>query len=268
MNALPYTPGYILLAAFTSIISHSWANLFRYILQGLVTNELAGNDYHLDVGAILKGSNISQLIAFDDTNRTQSQQLSRILGLVSEIPVGSYTSSYPSRPYLQPFIECTIENGCFAEEEKTLSSSFIGCYLFSGILSRPPCNNEFNAVLEAVNVTEVARCFFDDDEGERLLSPLLLDHRNLLPGQSPDNMLPEDTSNDNNLALVLCLAGALLPDDAVRKILGIIHDLLRIVGVVLEVVDNGISIPGESICNQHFVSQLTFMNNPWPSQSR
>ena len=268
MNALPYTPGYILLAAFTSIISHSWANLFRYILQGLVTNELAGNDYHLDVGAILKGSNISQLIAFDDTNRTQSQQLSRILGLVSEIPVGSYTSSYPSRPYLQPFIECTIENGCFAEEEKTLSSSFIGCYLFSGILSRPPCNNEFNAVLEAVNVTEVARCFFDDDEGERLLSPLLLDHRNLLPGQSPDNMLPEDTSNDNNLALVLCLAGALLPDDAVRKILGIIHDLLRIVGVVLEVVDNGISIPGESNCNQHFVSQLTFMNNPWPSQSR
>ncbi len=218
-----------------------------------MTNELAGNDYHLDVGAILNGVNVSRLIAFDGAaNTSQSQQLSRILGLVSEIPAGSYTSShYPSTPYLQPFIECTIENGCFAEEEKTLSSSFISCYLFSGILSKPPCNNEFNAVLEAVNATDVARCF----AGERLLFPMLLDHRHLIPGQSPDNVLPADTSNDNNLALVLCLAGALLPNDAVRKILDIIHDLLRIVGVVLEVVDNGISIPGKSICYQHFVSQ-------------
>lgn len=237
MNSLPSIDEYNRRVAFNSTI-FSWANLFRYILQGLVTNELAGNDYHLDVGAILDGVNVSQLIAFDGANTTQSHELSNILGLVSAIPAESFTSShYPSRLYLRPFIECTIANGCFADEERSLSSSFTSCYLFSGILSRPPCSNEFNAILEAVNVTEVASCFVDD-EGVSLL----LDQRNVFPGQSPNNVLPE---NLNNLALVLCLAGVLLPDDAVQKVLDIIHDSLRIVGVVLEVVDNGINIPGE-----------------------
>ena len=214
----------------------SWANLFRYILQGLVTNELAGNDYHLDVGAILDGVNVSQLIAFDDVNKTQSDQLSSILGLVSELPVGSN----PSDQHLRQLIECTITNNCFAEENDSMASSFISCYLFSGILSRPPCNNEFNAVMETVDFNEVLSCFVG---GDAEIFDVV--DSGIFPGQSPDNVLPNGADSDNNLDLVLCLAGALLPEDALRKILDIVHDLLKVVGVVMNVVDNGINIPGE-----------------------
>jgi hypothetical protein len=211
-----------------------------------VTNELASNDYHLDVGAILDGANVDQLIAFDGANDTQSQQLSSILGLVSKIPAGTN----PSSQYLRQFIECTIANACFADKKEALSSMFISCYLFSGILSRPPCNNELNAVMETVNITTVASCFVGDDD----VISSLEDH-NIFLGQTPDNALPDRTDNDNSLAFVLCLAGALLPDDAERKILDIIYELMRIAGVVIKVVNNGILIPGEldialTLCNQ------------------
>lgn len=211
-----------------------------------MTNELAGNDYHLDVGTILDGANVDQIIAFDGANEAQSQQLSSILGLVSEIPVGTN----PSSQHLQQFIECTIANSCFADKEEALSSMFISCYLFSGILSRPPCNTEFNAVMETVNITAVANCFVGDDN---VISSQ--EDRNIFPGQTPDNALPDGTDNDNSLAFVLCLAGALLPDDAVRKILDIIYELMRIAGVVIKVVNTGILIPGElnitlTLCNQ------------------
>lgn len=121
-----------------------------------------------------------------------------------------------------------------------MASSFISCYLFSGILSRPPCNNEFNAVMETVDFNEVLSCFVG---GEDEIFDLA--DSEIFPGQNPDNVLSNGADSDNNLDLVLCLAGALLPEDAVRKILDIVHDLLKVVGVVMNVVDNGINIPGE-----------------------
>lgn len=238
-----------------------WANLFHYILQGLVTNELAGSDYHLDIGEILEGVNVDQLFYFDADNKTQSQQLSSIFALVSEIPKGTN----PDGRKLPALIDCTLTKGCFADEEEKLSVAFIGCYLFSGLRS-PPCSKEFLAVIETVNMTEVGNCFKEPDQQlAAILSPvppmepftvpfgeigsLSFQSRQLLagtfPGQTNDTSIPE--KDKPGLDGVLCLAGSLLPGNAKDKIMNIVFDLFGIAGFVVDVIDKGVYIPGDLI---------------------
>jgi len=166
-------------------------------------------------------------------------------------------------------IGCTLVSGCFADGNETLSSGFIDCYLFSGLRSDPPCKAEFDAVLEGVNITEVGKCFLNNEndldklEGhmKEVMAPVpqmepfhvhasLSTHRKLLlppfPGDSPQNSIPESEKN-NSLDLVSCLAGALLPPDAKDEIISIFNDLLGIAGFVFDVIDKGLYIPGELI---------------------
>lgn len=257
-----------------------WANLFHYILQGLVTNELAGSDYHLDVGKILGGATtvdnfafdggnqaINNIFAFDGGDQDLKEQLSSILALVAEAPEGTN----PDSGNLGPLIECTLASGCFEDEEETLSAGFINCYLFSGLRSDPPCNAEFDALKLTANPTEIGKCFFVDESGfddghltdilspvpqvepfvmpslEQSTAPMAI-HRQLLrfPGETPDDSIPEE-DKDGSRDLVLCLVGALLPQDALNEIMDIANNLLGIAGFVFDVVENGISIPGELI---------------------
>ena len=244
-----------------------WANLFHYILQGLVTNELAGSDYHLDVGQLLEGVNVDQLFAFDGGNSTQKEQMSSIFGLVAQLPGGDGTN--PDSSNLSALIECTMASGCFEDEEQALSAGFIDCYLFSGLLSSPPCTDQFNDVMDTVNVTSVLGCFFDDDNHlQELMAPvpqmepytiikdiepaMTIQRRHLqdqstIPGLTPDQPLPNGTDEDNSLDMVLCLAGALLPQDAQNQISDILNDLLGIASFVFQVIEKGIYIPGELI---------------------
>jgi len=242
-----------------------WANLFHYILQGLVTNELAGNDYHLNISKVLEGVNVDQMFAFDGGNKNQTEQLSSIFALVSEIPDGTN----PDSGKLPSLINCTLSKGCFADAEETLSAGFIDCYLFSGFRSDPPCNEEFNAVMETVNMTEVTKCFLEDTTGmegqlmkdilapvPQIMEPFIMPleesmtpwsvHRQLFPGGTQDQSIPEE-EKDGSLDLVLCLAGALLPQDAKNEIMNIANDLFGIAGFIFDVVDKGINIPGELI---------------------
>lgn len=235
-----------------------WANLFHYILQGLVTNELAGSDYHLDVGEILGGMNVDQMFYFDADNVTQSQQLSSILSLVSEIPHGTN----PDSSKLPSLIDCTLSNGCFSEEGGKLSAGFMDCYLFGGLFSDPPCSEEYKAVLESVDVVEVGKCFINSDEQlTEIVSPVpLMDPFKMpfgetisfqsqqpfaakFPGQTPDASISEN----DDLTTVLCLVGALLPENAKDRIMNIVFDLFGIAGFVVDVIDKGIYIPGDLI---------------------
>ena len=226
------------------------------LLLGLVTNELAGSDYHLDVGEILEGINVDQMFYFDADNVTQSQQLSSILSLVSEIPDGTN----PDSSKLPSLIDCTITNGCFSEEGGKLSAGFMDCYLFGDLFSDPPCSEEYKAVLESVDVIEVGKCFINSDEQlTEISSPVpLMDPLNMpfgetisfqsqqpfaakLPGQTPDASISEN----DDLTTVLCLAGALLPENAKERIMNIVFDLFGIAGFVVDVIDKGIYIPGK-----------------------
>ena len=121
---------------FRGLINHSplttRCNLFHYILQGLVTNELGGNDYHLDLGKILKDVQIpDKLFVFDGGNFTQREQISGLLSLVAEIPDGTN----PDSSRLLALVNCTLSSGCFSSEENGLAAEFIYCYLFSGLFS-------------------------------------------------------------------------------------------------------------------------------------
>jgi len=122
--------------------------------------------------------------------------------------------------------------------------------------------------METVNVTSVLGCFFDDDDHlQELMAPVLqiepysiediepvktiqrrhLQDQSTIPGLTPDQPLPNGTDEDNSLDMVLCLAGALLPQDAKNQISDIINDLLGIATFVFDIMEKGIYIPGELI---------------------
>jgi hypothetical protein len=71
-------------------------------------------------------------------------------------------------------------------------------------------------------------------------------HRKLFwfPGKNSSNPLPDESEEDRE-SVVLCLARAILPVDAVKKTTKIIRELLGIVGFAFAVVEGGIDIPGK-----------------------
>lgn len=256
-----------------------WANLFHYILQGLVTNEMAGSDYYLDIGRTVPGINVSRIFAFNGGSQIQVDQLSSLLELVSKVPNG--TNPEPDDGKLSLLIDCTLTNECFTNTTGfiDISSGFIGCYMFEGLFSKPPCTEEFNALAETVDAT-ITNCFSDMDMGnealgsrsiltmpqvesssimtlEEELSSILSVKRELFwfPGKNSSNPLPDDTNKDST---VLCLARAILPVDSMKKVTKIIRDLFGIVAFVFAVINDGINIPGEGIL--FFFGWATFNN--------
>ena len=225
----------------------SWANLFHYILQGLITNEMAESTYHLDVEPILDGVNVSHLFAFDGGNKTLDDRLSSILGLVSKVEQGTN----PVDTSVRPLIECTLTNGCFTSDTGfvSMSAGFVGCFMFEGIFSAPPCSEEFQAAAMTARESSIVQCFSDDavinETQARALSVSSV-HRKLFwfPGKNSSYPLP-DQSDEDRESVVLCLARAILPVDAVKKTTNIIRELLEVVGFAFAVVKGGIDIPGK-----------------------
>ena len=246
-----------------------WANLFHYILQGLVTNEMAGSDYYLDVGRAVPGINVSRIFAFDGLGSSpiKADQLSNILELVSQVPSG--TNFQTDETKLSQLMNCTLTNECFTNTTGVvdISSSFIGCYMFQGIFSKPPCTAEFFALADSVDET-ITNCFGNDNITQELRSIMMptpqdvkssnnnvasWDNRELsgmslmerelfwFPGKNSSNPLPDDTDKDST---VLCLARAILPVDSIKTVTKIIRDLLGITTFVFAVINDGINIPG------------------------
>jgi hypothetical protein len=225
----------------------SWANLFHYILQGLITNEMAGSEYHLDVGPILDGVNVSHLFAFDGGNKTLDYQLSSIRFLVSKVEQGTN----PADTSLRPLIECALTHECFTNDTGFvgMSAGFVGCYMFDGIFSAPPCSEEFQAAAMTAKESSIAQCFSDYDvvnETQARALSMSSVHRKLFwfPGKNSSNPLPDESDEDRE-SVVLCLARAILPVDAVKKTTKIIRELLGIVSFAFAVVEGGIDIPGK-----------------------
>ena len=99
-----------------------WANLFHYILQGLVTNEMSGSDYYLDVGRAVPGINVSRIFAFDGLGSSpiKADQLSNILELVSQVPSG--TNFQTDETKLSQLMNCTLTNECFTNTTGVVDS--------------------------------------------------------------------------------------------------------------------------------------------------
>lgn len=222
-----------------------WANLFHYILQGLVTNELAGNSYFIDLRSMLPdiGPNATSILAFGggvDPLSTQSRQLSSIMALAINSPDGIN----PEPRDLSSLINCTISNGCFADTETEIAKAFTQCYIINGIRG-PPCGDEFSGVIENINITEISSCFsFEESQN----TP-----NDELPSFIPKGYTEEefDEMDDRSkLETVLCLMKALLPPDkveAIGRLIAVIEKLFGVLVFFLEILENGIYLPGELI---------------------
>lgn len=250
--------------------------MFHYILQGLVTNELAGNEYFIDIAGFLPASNATEfslndtsLFAFGDgITQTSMDQITGFASLAAQTgggfnPFGNLTD----------LINCTLTEGCFADSEQSLASAFISCYVFNGILRSPPCEAEFNTVASNVNFTEILRCIDGGDDNSD--ADLFPEFRGLQDGSKFEqewdpseidrdlqshqglSLLPEFVTNATNsdeedgerlLDFALCLMRALLPpdiSDALQNIGAILADLLPIIIGVVE--QGGFYLPGEVI---------------------
>jgi hypothetical protein len=239
-----------------------WANLFHYILQGFVTNELAGNEYFVDVAGLFSSANATNfslgntsLLAFGDgISQTSFDQISSFTSLAAQTGGGFNAVSN-----LTELLNCTLTEGCFADSEKSLASAFVACYIFNGILRSPPCESEFATVASNANFTQISQCLVEGITiSESSIFPAFREIRDVdrkMQFFQEEGILPEFVSNattaedDRRLHdFALCMMRSLLPPDvldALEQIGSILANLLPIVVGVVE--QGGFYLPGEVI---------------------
>ena len=144
-----------------------WINLFHYILQGLVTNELANKEYFVNISSLLPGltdDNSTSVIGFAGSggseNNSSRQQIASFMTLVDSAGPGTNENSGD----FFPLANCTLASNCFTDQDQTLAGGFIDCYIFSGIFDTPPCKDEFGSFLEGINISSILPCFIDIPE--------------------------------------------------------------------------------------------------------
>uniref|UniRef100_A0A7S2UBS7 ABC transporter domain-containing protein n=1 Tax=Attheya septentrionalis TaxID=420275 RepID=A0A7S2UBS7_9STRA len=104
-----------------------WSNLFHYILQGLVTNELVGRTYSLDLnlGVPDNITNASNLVFFNsgvDPMDTTSHQVGNLVSLTA-LTGGGINPDTPLGD-LSALVDCLVENDCLVEP---IADNFIPC---------------------------------------------------------------------------------------------------------------------------------------------
>eukprot|EP00547_Thalassionema_nitzschioides_P003041 CAMPEP_0194205690 /NCGR_PEP_ID=MMETSP0156-20130528/4909_1 /TAXON_ID=33649 /ORGANISM="Thalassionema nitzschioides, Strain L26-B" /LENGTH=1620 /DNA_ID=CAMNT_0038932039 /DNA_START=162 /DNA_END=5024 /DNA_ORIENTATION=+ len=221
-----------------------WVNLFHYMLQGFVTNEVANNSYQIDLSGIVNElgynvANSTHIVAFDgNIDSVVANQVSSFMSLVVNDDVVGVNEGGD----LDDLIRCTIDSECFTED-KPPATSFIQCYM-NPIFPKSPCIDEFQAVLENVNVTAILQCLRDADPDN---APNELTNSTL--GDLGKIIAEEDTRSQ--LETILCLMKALLPPDkidAIMRLVAIIKDVLGVLMIFIEICDGShICLYGEVI---------------------
>ena len=270
-----------------------WANqvnLFRYILQGLVTNELSGQEYKIDVGAL-----IPEIVGDDNQNSTATKsrrrsltdvfvpnhgnskaitfapgiipegdnyaaQASRLMGLVLHAGDGENVDTPESYVDLKELMTCLVENNCLVEPVPT---NFIQCTAAAVTASdafddhtspTPTCANEFNAVVSHMDDGDhkVAKCFLDLGFEDT--------HTTIAGSALYPFSIDEIMESEQNRNIASCLTRKLLPAGDIlgpRAVLRGFGDLWEIVMFIKDIIEQGISIPGDAICKFVFVIVFT-----------
>lgn len=219
------------------------------MLQGFCTNELVGRVYqiNLDLGlntAAMNGTsafgNATSLVGFApgvDSTTSMARQSANLLSLTSES--GGGINPFAEQGSLSSLVSCLTENECLQEP---LASNIIQCTVFK-LIGTPPCKDEFDSATEGLDIGEMAKCFLPDDE---------------TPAENATEIVPdgfsldifEASDDDSQSNTLLCLLRSILPpgaEDAIKSILETIESLNGIVMFILDIVQNGLQIPGELI---------------------
>jgi len=249
----------------------NYANLFRYILQGLVTNEVSGQGYNIDVGALIPnitatdsstssgndGRALSNVFAPRDNAKAITfmpgiipegtniaAQGARMLGLA--LNAGDGENVQESYEDLTDLIECMVENECLVEPVPT---KFIECNAVSLKESVvPPCVHQFDAVVSNLVDSDdhVAGCFSDlrlDDLVDSF-------HVGKTAAGVPASFSLDALSVADHRDVASCLTRKLLPagKDAGPKVISRgFGDLWNIVMFIRDIIEKGIDIPGDAI---------------------
>ncbi len=233
------------------------ANMFRYILQGLVTNELSGQSYKIDIGALIPpientatasgGSRryLSQL--FDDSDGkvifmpgtipegdNAAAQGAALLGLV--LHAGEGENNAESEDDFRNLLECMVENKCLVEP---VPMNFIECNVVSNDSQvAPVCFEQFSAVIANLEDSErqVGECFID-----------VIDHNEPFSMDAPASLNLDAYAEEEHRDIASCLTRKLLiggPSIGLKSVLNGFSELWDIVMFIQDIIENGLDIPG------------------------
>lgn len=237
------------------------ANMFRYILQGLVTNELSGQNYKIDIGALIPPVENTPIAAggsgrflahlFDDSddgkvitfmpgtvpeNDNAAAQGAALLGLV--LHAGEGENNEESEDDFRNLLECMVLNKCLVEPVPT---NFLECNVISNDSQVVPvCFEQFSAVIANLEDSErqVGECFINTLDRTEQPSSLV--------GVLASFKLDAHTEEDHRV-MASCLTRKLLiegPDIGLNSILNGFSELWDIVMFIQNIVENGLDIPG------------------------
>jgi hypothetical protein len=241
----------------SSVMPEGWlwaynANLFRYILQGLVTNEISGQAYKIDVGALIPEINKTS----DDTGRRQNSldnvfgtstnsgntkaitfmpgtipegdnaaaQAARLVGLILNAGDGENANTPQSHDDFNNLVRCLMDNECMIEP---VSTNFIQCTATPVSV----CAHEFDATINhrENGGKEVAGCFYGHHQFDGVASNLSF-------------------TDETDREIASCMTRKLLPvDSGIHRIIQGFKDLYNIVMWIQDIVENGLDIPGDAI---------------------
>jgi hypothetical protein len=227
--------------------------VYRYVIQGLTTNELGDNYYKLFPDGPPTGSmqsnntlfgnldNVTNMFLFkggtDLSSDGDAHQAAALLNLVSESrPSRNIEWNNSFMAELASFIECGMQNNCFADPVKL---NFMRCFIFN-IPRPPPCKSEFDAA---------AGVLVDGGQGiAKCLANRLGDDERMIETEEQYNALPAAIQEN----AVLCLLNTVLPAGALEQTLVQVGSLVQNVSGVGAVVINVAEtlrkgLPGEVI---------------------
>lgn len=219
------------------------------MLQGFCTNELVGRVYtiNLELGlntTAMNGTNVlgnaTTLVGFApgvDSTTPMARQSTNLLNLASE--TGGGVNPSVDQGSLSSLVSCLMENDCL---EEPLATNFIQCTVFK-LIGTPPCKDEFDSATENLDVVELAQCFLPGNEtAAENATEIVPDGFSLDTNETSD----DDSQRD----ILLCLLRSILPpgaEDAIKSIIETIESLSGIVMFILDIIQNGLQIPGELI---------------------
>lgn len=220
-----------------------WANLFHYILQGLVSNELVGKVYHLDLD--LSGivpTNMTDaatnIVLFqpgiDGLRDDNATEVGTLLSIIAS--TGNGTNPNSALGDIVGLLTCFGDNNCMTN----VPSSLMSCVAFR-------CREEFSDAVASFPLEEVTSCF-GPDFGENAT----LDSSELVRGAPSDFSIEayDGLGKAQQWSVLLCLIRAFLPpqlEEIISGIIGFIKDNFNLILIVVDVIENGINLPGELI---------------------
>lgn len=242
-----------------------WANLFRYIVQGFVTNELAGSNYvllpptptddllNMSSARLDLFTNASTAFVFEQGTNLEpgsvAQQASNFVLLATQAAPGqNYDWNSSGIGALTDLLDCMVTNDCLVDP---LLSNFISCCIFN-FPRGPPCGEQFTTATETIDLPAMFQCFepLTSSPMDEAFNESTTNAARGVPGDF--NMEKFNNASElEQLSVILCLVGVLLPPtlvtDIQRILQGIFNELYDLIMVVVDVIENGITIPGELI---------------------